>query len=273
MKFLIPLIALLFAGPALADPISAFAAIGTAVGAGAAAAVTTGIMVVGTAISVVGTITGNKKLARFGGLVSLAGGVGALYQTMSQAATGVATNAAASTAAAEGATATASGVSSGQAVARGLGEAVPGLVDAGAAAAPAVAEAAAPAAQQLTGIDAAMADAGAGATSATSAASPVSDALAQASKHVGTFIKENKELVKLGGDLIGGAMRSQAAANQLEDAAAIERQKRADYNAGIQSGSSIPFTVNPNVTVTQVPVQDPQRYIPQRGLINQTQGK
>lgn len=56
-----------------------FVAVGTAVGASAAAAaVVGGLMVVGTALQVVGAITGNKDLSRLGGVMSLAGGVGGL---------------------------------------------------------------------------------------------------------------------------------------------------------------------------------------------------
>lgn len=275
MKILLPLFLLLLAGPAAAEPISAgLIALGTAAGAGASAALVTGMMIAGTAISVVGTVTGSKKLTRFGQLLGLAGGVGAAYSALTSAATGVATQGAAAAAATEtagaGAAAESFGVASGQATARGLEQAAPGMIDAAAGAAPAAAEASTPA---LRGVDAAMADAGAGATNtAAAASSPVSEALSQASKHVGSFLKDNKELVKLGSDMIGGMVNRASQEDAFAARIAREDQLRADYNAGIQSGSSIPFRVNPGVKVTQVPTQDPNRFVPQRGLINQTSG-
>ena len=273
MKLLFALFLLLFAGAASAEPISAgLIALGTAAGAGAGAALMTGLMVAGTAISVVGTVTGSKKLSRFGALVSLAGGIGAGYQALTAAGTQVAESSAATAALSQtpvaGEAAVATGVSGSDVVARGLEEAAPGLVNqAAGAAAPAAVEAAAPAITNP--LDARLA---AGTAATPASLSPVADALATASKHVGSFLKENKELVKLGAGAIDGAMRGRAASDLQAADWAREDQRRADYNAGIQSGSNVPFRVQPGVNVTQTPVQDPNRYIPQRGLINQNTG-
>lgn len=277
MKLLLAIFLFLFAGAASAEPISAgLIALGTAAGAGAGAALMTGLMVAGTAISVVGTVTGSKKLSRFGALVSLAGGIGAGYQALTAAASNVAESSAATAALSQtpvaGEAAVASGVSGGEAVARGLEEAVPGLVNQAAGAAPAVAEAAAPAAAETASSGMQSAFRTAEITAQNASASPVADALATASKHVGSFLKNNKELVQLGAGAINGAMNRSAAAEGREAEWAREDQRRADYNAGIQSGSSVPFRVQPGVNVTQTPVQDPNRYVPQRGLINQNTG-
>lgn len=59
--------------------IPVFVAVGTAAGASAAAAaVVGGLIVSGTAMSIVGAVTGNKDLSRFGAVLSLAGGIGGL---------------------------------------------------------------------------------------------------------------------------------------------------------------------------------------------------
>lgn len=299
IKIAIALFAMLAAGPAAADPISGLAAIGTAFGASAGAAVMTGLMITGTAISAVGAITGNKKLAKFGSLVGLAGGIGAGIQALTSAATTVAETSAGTAAlsqtaapgvmspaaevAAEGAVSSGVPSSAGDVVARGLNEAPSALVDGAAAGGATAPSALTPAAQAMTPGPGAVEAASSGAAGAgngsellageigTSTGSPVADALRTASKHVGSFIKDNKELVQLGSGLISGAMNRGEKADLLQQQIDYEDRRRAEYNAGIQ-GSRIPFQVRGDVNVNNVPPRDPMRYVPQRGLINQQQG-
>ncbi len=83
-----------FAGVAMADPITAIIGIASiASGVGAAAAATTvlsavlvGAQIVGGALLLAGTVSGNEKLTKLGGIVSLAGGVGRLVQGLATAA-------------------------------------------------------------------------------------------------------------------------------------------------------------------------------------------
>lgn len=87
MKLFILLFLALFAGAASAEPVSAGIAIyGMYAGAAGAAAlvagnvvastVLAGMMFAGGALSLAGQITGNKTLSKYGGLISLAGGIG-----------------------------------------------------------------------------------------------------------------------------------------------------------------------------------------------------
>lgn len=284
MKFIFLFALLLLAGPVHAEPISAaLAVVGTAFGATGAAAVMTGLMVTGTAISAIGTLTGSKKLAKFGGLVSLAGGVGAGFQALSAAAEAASANAAVS-AGAESLAVTPTAVSE-AGTAAAVSAAEPAALTTGEALAKT------PVAQELMGTAGAADTSGGLVNSAATApssaqmpnasilgsqavqpaASPVADALATASKHVGSFLKDNKELVKLGGGLIEGAMGRNAADSRQQAEFDYLNQRRADYNAGVQ-GSAIPFRIQGGQNVTNVPVQDPMRFIPQRGLVNNNAG-
>ena len=80
-KFLFVFLALL-AAPAMADPVSAGFAIYSIYAGATAVAVTTaemvvaGMMVAGGAMSLVGNVTGNQNLMKYGGIVSAVGGIG-----------------------------------------------------------------------------------------------------------------------------------------------------------------------------------------------------
>lgn len=73
-KYAMPLVAVVAAVASFATG----AAIATAAGATLGAMVVGGMMMVGAAMTVVGTVTGNKNLTKWGGIVSLVGGIGAL---------------------------------------------------------------------------------------------------------------------------------------------------------------------------------------------------
>lgn len=72
--YLMPVVAIIGA----IGSFTAGAAIATAAGATLGAMVVGGAMMVGAAMTVVGTVTGNQKLAKWGGVLSIAGGIGAL---------------------------------------------------------------------------------------------------------------------------------------------------------------------------------------------------
>lgn len=76
---------------------AAGAAIATAAGATLGAMIVGGAMMVGAAMTVVGTISGNQNLVKWGGIISLAGGVGALGLGLAGALTDGAASAAEST--------------------------------------------------------------------------------------------------------------------------------------------------------------------------------
>lgn len=92
--------AALIPGMAFADPVSAVVA-GTSLVSGLSAwgaatgfaAVAAGLQIAGGALSLVGAVTGNEKLAKIGGIAQLAGGIGTIankLMTPAQAAKGVA---------------------------------------------------------------------------------------------------------------------------------------------------------------------------------------
>jgi hypothetical protein len=69
------------------------AGIATAAGATMGAMIAGGAMMVGAALTIVGTVTGNANLSKWGGILSLAGGVGALGLSMADGLTSAATDA------------------------------------------------------------------------------------------------------------------------------------------------------------------------------------
>lgn len=73
-KYAMPIIPII----AAVGSFAAGAAVATAAGATVGAMVVGGMMMVGAALTIVGTVTGNAKLTKIGGIVSLVGGVGAL---------------------------------------------------------------------------------------------------------------------------------------------------------------------------------------------------
>jgi hypothetical protein len=275
---------------ALADPFSAIAAIGSAIGSATAGmTLLSGMTMLGTTLSVVGAVTGNKKLAKFGGIMGLAGGLGSLLKAgMEAAATSAGTQQLAQSAA---------GVAPAQELAN---EAAQAALEASSAAGSGAGAAAA-----LSPIDALTqaqnaglgvedlgvakpavppgADAAAGPLSQTSSIdnpSPVRDALrkleaatappsqdASLLDRLALGIKNNKEVVKLGAGLVSGAMQGRQKRELLKDeeAAMIRQQQR--YSDSVKGIAPAGQFINPGADVTNVPTRDPMRYVPRRGLV------
>jgi hypothetical protein len=282
MKKLLLLLALfLVPGLASAEPVSAIMAIATIMG-GAGGAMATGLALAGSAISLVGAITGNKKLKKVGSVVSLVtsagsalsnafGGaaaageaagetVGAGAEALGQTAVSPAAEVAAG--AAGGENALAGEVLNRQALQTGLTEGV----NAGQAA-----QSAGQAA--LTG----SANVGQAARIAGQVVQP--SAGPSALSRVGSFIKENKELVNLGGGLVKGAMEGYGQERAVKDAAKraeeAEARRRAQFNASILGINPQGQFIRPDADVVSgQQTQDPARYMARarRGLIRSTQG-
>lgn len=288
MPMVIPLIAAGFS--AAAGMAGATALIGGTI---TAASIAGGLMVAGAALTVIGTLTGNKTLSKWGGILGLAGGV----TTLASGAFGAASSAAADSAAGSvGATGSAASEVGAQSIANMGGEAAAaapvsggdavignamgpqaiehaaanGLADAAAPAladaAPALADAgsspvlgpqaivdgsraaSAQGQQALFGTSGADSVFGAaapaptlsGATglSATPAAPSFMERVSDAGKTASTWMKDNKELVNVGGGMIQGAMRSygdQAAMKQrMELQEGYDARQRARINASLK---------------------------------------
>lgn len=295
----------------LHEPVSAtFAAI--AAGTATAATVMAGIGMIGTALSVVGMVTGNAGLAKIGGAMGLVGGIGGLAANAFSGAGAAVGEGMASGAMAEGATATA-GQTIGDNVAASLStgaqaaDGVAGsfgnmLADTGAAAGSSLAGEAgsllgpsalensidsgilggannnlAGAAGSIEGVSASVpgaemygydpfaAPSTAGANPAGSASlnSLNTGATPAGSKgilgDVSGFFKDNKELLKIGGDMIKGGSEQQTAkdlmkmrseyqmALQNNDFAHADELRR-QYNASV-AGTKINMTSNPGAQV------------------------
>jgi hypothetical protein len=282
MKLWTLLLLALLPGAVYAEPISAIAAIGSIVGSGVATVgiagltIAQGAMLAGGVLSLVGNIAGDQKLQKFGGLVSLGGGVVNAAQSFATAGTEAAKEAV--TAGAEGLGQTA--ITPAQQVATeavgATAEELAGLGAAPSGAAQGAAESAM--AQATTAPSAASRGLVSGAQEVAPAAEPsLLDKLAGAAKSTGRFIKENKELVNLAGGAIKGAMDNKTQADlqrqRLEAETQALNDQRAHFSASVR-GVNIPQNfVNPNVNIlANRQVQDPMRYIPRRGLITQAQG-
>lgn len=254
------LILLLAAVPALAyaDPISAIAAIGTMAASGgigalaagglAALSLTQGLALAGGAMGLVGAVSGNKKLKTLGGILGIA-----------SLATGVINAANAGPAAA--------GEAAGEAAKSAGADAL-----AQTAATPAAEIAADVATADMDAINAALEPSKQIAEVAKTASGGTS-AGGSALGGVGKFIKDNKELVNMGGGLIKGAMEGYAADARQKDMVDEEKRRLAAYNSSITGVSPVGQMVNPDANVTAGrPVQNVTRYTaPRKGLIRAAQ--
>lgn len=263
MTRILPLLLLLLPGVALADPISGLAAIGSAF-AGATAGVTLvqGLSLAGSALSLVGAITGNKKLGNFGKILGLAGGFSSLLKDtfgkaaaegaagqLAQTVTPVEQIAQEATAAASAAPSAADAVSQAQAAGLGTEDLV-----ASAAKAPEVVDATpSPVRDALRKVEA-----------STTPAGKDSSLLGRLAEG----IKNNKELVTLGAGLVSGAASGyQQRALRKDEEAAIRRQQQR-YSDSVKGVQPIGQFINPGADVTNVPTRDPMRYVPRRGLVS-----
>lgn len=286
-KFLVFLSLALLAGAAHADPISAVLSIGTMLSSGVAAVgiagltLTQGLMFAGGALGLAGAVTGNKKLRNLGGVLGLAGGLSELAKGLASsgaAAAGEAGSGAGAQQLAQTATTPAEQVAaevSGQAgseVVKAAGDVATADADAinaalsqsGNAPAQAATQAATPASESFR----ASANYGPGMVQA-----PASGGLATAAKNVGSFIKDNKELVQLGAGLIGGAMKSTGDEDLLNRRAELEQEAQGRYSASVTGIRQPGQFIRPGVDVTaNRPIQNPIRYVPKRGLIQSARG-
>lgn len=279
-----------------------------------------GAMMVGGALSLAGTVSGNQKLSKWGSIIGIAGGVGSLangaFSAVGSELAGEGAGLAAEAGAA-GAEATVSEAAQAAAAqTAGTGEVASSLIDPSAAAVAADAgtgttgllneaagglATAAPDAGSLAaqagggtaggfggvGVDGAVgglgaeglgtAGAGAGGAAGGGAASPLSD--------ISSWIKNNKELVDVGGGFLKGAMsqgeKKEELLAYLREKEAAENRQRAAYSASVSGASGTPFTVNPNAQVKMGAPVDPTRYqtqpfksaIPPGFLNNAMQGR
>lgn len=286
--------------PVLIPVVAAAASIGAGVAAMGAATtllgtIAAGAMIAGGALSLAGAVTGNQKLSKWGSIIGIAGGIGALAngainavgtelaagelageaaeQTVSQAAQQTA-NAAAPAAqqsagllgnAAPGLDTAAAGMSG------DLAAGISPLSDSVGAAANSSLTAGAP---SLATAAPALGDAGgalAGASLAggqgltQTAASVASEGGGSMLSNVNQFIKSNKELVDLGGGLLKGAMQSGEKEKEmlayLREKEAQEQRARASYSASVVGSAGVPFRVNPNAQVQMGAPVNPIRYV------------
>lgn len=121
-KYAMPVVAIV----AAVGSFAAGAAIATAATATVGAMVVGGMMMVGAALTIVGTVTGNAKLTKIGGIVSLVGGVGALGLGMAGMLTTGASEAASAGVGAAAADATSNTIISSDAVAGSIADQVGG---------------------------------------------------------------------------------------------------------------------------------------------------
>jgi hypothetical protein len=273
MKRILPFLLLLLPGVALADPFSAIAAIGSWVG-GAAAGMTlaTGLTYAGAALSVVGAVTGNKKLTKIGGVMGLAGGFTSLLKSGLEAAGSAGAGAGAGAAplgqtvispAAE----QAAGAAAGAATEMTVEQALTAAQNAGLGTDDLVQAATQSAADPLKAAVGAMTE------------SPVKDAVSKAItgvkpptpsllENLASGIKNNKELVKIGAGLVSGAMQGRQANDLQRDREAEYLRYQQRYSDSVKGVKPLGQFIRPNVDVTNTPVRDPMRYVPQRGLVN-----
>lgn len=283
IKLLVAGLLVFLANSAHADPVSAVIAVATMVGsAGAIAATATGILAgisfAGAAVSLIGNVSGNKKLMKIGAIASAGAGLASLATSALNAGTGAA-NAAqetfraaeladtANVSAAADAASGASGVTSTAAAETAAADVGRNVAQNGTAASAAPATPAAAATTEA--VAPAVAETGGQVTKGT--------AFGDAAKRAGSFIRDNKELVNLGGGLVKGAMEYKSVRDKYGDARGLaedERrwidERRKAYSDSVRAAAAAPMPTVNDVNINQVTPQDPtKRYVPVRGLVNQ----
>lgn len=210
------------------------------------------ISAVGAIASGIGVITGNKELTKIGGIVSLAGGVGALAQSQGWIGTELA-----------------KGATEGVAGAAGAAKAaVPGAIDPSAAVAQNVAQAGAGAATDVagaaTGAAGAGADLGAAAsstafdsalkTAGAATSTPGQSALTMLGS-VGDWMEKNKNVAGMLTNFVGGALdrEKDAKVKQSEAIADLYATRNQTERQQAANGSAVPdltgLKVNKNANV------------------------
>lgn len=279
MKALLTFVALLgLSTSAMADPVSAIISIITIASTGGAviagtASLLGGLAFAGASLSLIGNVTGNEKLARIGAVVGAGAGLANLAKGAIEAASaGTAADLADASRAADAAGASYE-ASAAEAALSNTPTAVDAAADIGAVADPgaqALADAGAEATQAGQAYAAPSELAGAEAPAGPAAAAAQGKEAGSITK-VGKFIKDNKELVDLGGGLVKGAMGPLEVDTKLKsqrEYLQYLKDKDAAFSTSVTNGAKVPFRVNPNAQVTQVDPQDPNRYVPVRGLVN-----
>lgn len=197
-----------------------------------------GLMIAGGAMSVIGGLTGNKKLTQLGGLVGAVGGIGGAltgaFKGTASAAAG--TTATGTTAAAAGPSAIQNMLSApvgGPAFMQGTSQAIGGLNTVGSGTSGILSGA------MNTGLVNLADTSGAawlgGAADVAGKTGGVFSGLGDKLKGVGGFLKDNKELVKLGGDALSGAMDRKAQMDMLElQRRHAEAMKQKDFDLALQ---------------------------------------
>lgn len=255
--------------PILAPIVGAVAGYGmlTVAGASVGTMIAGGAMLAGSALSIIGQVTGSQKLQKFGGILSLAGGVGALATGGWQAlGSQIAGESAIADVAGGG-----SGISSigaeqmgAQAIegaaamdplqAANMGAGTPASAPSGMLSK--AMGSAQPAADMVTG----------NAASATGA--PTVPGGTSRLSTLGKWVKDNKELVNVGGGLLSGAMGRNDKQDLLQQQRDYQLQDRSSLNASVQGAAGAMPVVDPNAQPFNTQPQDPSRFrtpvIPQR---------
>lgn len=274
---------LLLPGLALADPISAIAAIGTmAAGAGGIGAIggvlagglagiaglglTGGMMFAGGALGLVGSITGNKKLQKLGGALGLAGGVGQMFQTLAGGAAAEAGKAAGAEALSQTATTPVQEIAA-DAAAMTAEEAITAAQNAGLGT------------EDLTGqalrqtekigdsgiLSKGAQQPGAQAIERAAGLTGTSSVAEGGPSAIGKWVRDNKELVNVGGGILKGAGEAYASSQARKDAEEAEQRRRDQFNASVTGMQRAGNYVNPNADPTAGrSTRDPIRYTPRR---------
>lgn len=256
-----------------------------------------GAMMVGGALSLAGTVSGNEKLSKWGGIISAVGGVGAIANGIATSVgsqlAGEGAGLAAETGAATAGEATVSDVAQQAAAsAGGTGEVASSMIDPSAAAlageggtttgllneaagsglASEAASAGGLAADAGTasgfggaGSDLAVGGLGAeGLGTVGSAGAGAGGASSSPLSNISSWIKNNKELVDVGGGFLKGAMSSGEKKEELlaylREKEAAENRAKASYSASVTGAAGLPFRVNPSAQVKMGTPVNPTRY-------------
>lgn len=283
IKLLVAGLLAFLANSAHADPVSAVIAVATMVGsAGAIAATATGILAgisfAGAAVSLIGNVSGNKKLMKIGAIASAGAGLASLASSALNAGASTLSGASAADVAKESFRAAeladTANVSAAADAASGAGLAnTEAVADVGRN----VAQNGTAATGASTGVPAATGEAATPVPAETAGPVTKSTTFGDAAKRAGSFIRDNKELVNLSGGVIKGAMEYKSVRDKYGDARGLaedERrwidERRKAYSDSVRAAAATPMPTVNDVNINQVTPQDPtKRYVPVRGLVNQ----
>lgn len=247
-----------------------------------------GAMIAGGVMTGLGVLTGSAKLQKYGGLLSLAGGIGGLAtNAWEKAAEGVAKEASTQTlgqtenltpvvdgAGSSAATEAAASSNVPAAAAPDVGYMGPGSSGAGAGTDALLTEGAGPAALQNP---LRVQEAAAGV--ANPGAAPAGNGLVNAARKGWDYITDpkNAKTVEIGSGIVSGALKY-AFPSALDKAQIArlqyEQMQRDRLNASVTGvANPVPFQANPNAQIfNQTPVDATNRFVPMPGLVNQARG-